>query len=124
MTKLSNTGFQFINKTGFVSELPTVSAPMINEPIREEVIVREEVLDVPSFIKEAIRQRKLEERKVIHVNFAKQEEPEEEEEREHPVVEVLLDGLSKARKKIVNNPVFKYFIDDYQQTPKKKKEDK
>jgi hypothetical protein len=96
---------------------PVIRREPVIEFIEEEVEMEEIVLDVPEFMKN--RKPAPVEEKVIYVNFSK--EKEEEEEGEHPFVEGLLDVLGKARKVLVNNPVFKYFIDDHEQV---RKEDK
>jgi hypothetical protein len=115
MGKVTNGVITFVDATG-KGFSKSVSRPVVQETIEEEVIVEKtpEILDVPYFMKNRVKPEPMGQ---VYL-FTKKEEPKEEEEQEHPVVEALFKGIGKARKIMVNNPVFKYFIDDYQQTKK------
>jgi hypothetical protein len=107
--KVQNGRVSFVsNVGGFVRP---VSKPVVTrEPaVKHEVTMTKpmEVIDVPYFMKD----RKPEPMgQVIYVNFAKEQEEEEELDKGEKIAEALDDIFNHVGKKIKRNPVFKYFF--------------
>jgi hypothetical protein len=101
---------------GFIKPVSVRREPaVINQVsiIEEEVIMDKQVeaLDIPEFMKDAIKKRKQEQRKVIYVNFSKEEEQEEEVVDVGDKLADFIDDAADAVKKVIKrNPVFKYFF--------------